>query len=67
MNKATLEKLAKNPHYKLTPEQEAELGSQNRQPMTAIGEFDRHNTDLPIHPTSPQVSQVNKRRKAKSE
>ena len=68
MNKTTLARLAKNPHYKLNPKQQEELAGEDRQPMETFGGFDIHDTALPLHPTSPPRSnRISKKTKQKQE
>lgn len=73
MNKYTLEKLKKNPHYKISAAQLQDLEDEEREPMTEIGtavktfgELSKHVTDIPKHPVRPKVV-VHKKRIDKTE
>jgi len=53
MNKYMLERLSKNPHYKMSKEQKREFEIQNREPMIKFGEpeiekntFAKHKTNV---------------------
>jgi hypothetical protein len=56
MNKSTLIKLASNPHYKMTPEQQEEyqnyLKEENNVPVKNKKTFTTHNFDTNKHNTS---------------
>lgn len=54
MNIQTLERLAKNPHYKLSAKQKEELARHKRKPMVEFGVPPIHNTDLDIHETGQE-------------
>ncbi len=54
MNIHTLEKLEKNPHYKMSLKQKAELAKSKRKPMVEFGGIKKHDNKLPIHPTGPK-------------
>lgn len=54
MNRETLERLARNPHYKLSAKQKEELAKIDRKPMVEFGVPSIHNTDLPIHETGQE-------------
>ncbi len=51
MNIETLKQLAKNPHYKLSAKQKAELDAVERKPMVTFGSLNTHSNDLPLHNT----------------
>lgn len=55
MDEKTLEKLRKNPHYKISAKnmRNIKLTSTRKEPMVAFGRPELHNTDRPIHPTGP--------------
>jgi len=55
MNRDTLERLARNPHYKLSAKQKEELAKIDRKPMVEFGVPPIHNTDLPIHETGQET------------
>lgn len=49
MNREMLERLKKNPHYKLTPEQEAEYEKMTKSPMVTFGKVPKHNNSFDKH------------------
>ena len=51
MNIQTLRKLEKNPHYKLSEKQKAELAAARRKPMVEFGSIKKHSNKKPIHDT----------------
>lgn len=50
MDKATIERLKKNPHYKPTPGQ---LVPDEEDNVRTFGILPKHNTVIPKHPTGP--------------
>lgn len=52
LNKATLENLKKNPHYKISAKQLAEAEREEAE-MITFGKLRKHSTGLPLHPTAP--------------
>lgn len=49
-DKKNLERLLKNPHYKMSEKQKAQLRALGVQHATSIP---RHNVDIPKHPQQP--------------
>lgn len=49
MNEATVNKLKKNPHYRMTADQQKPQAE--RAPMVEFGEPEIHDTNIPIHKT----------------
>lgn len=64
MNKQTLERLAKNPHYKPGSKQVIEP-EDKKEPMAQFGNFEQHSTDFERHQTEPRVEQINIAKKGK--
>lgn len=52
MDKETLLRLSRNPHYKLSDKQKEELARTQRVQMIQFGEPDLHNQSIPKHDTS---------------
>lgn len=50
MDEYTLKKLQRNPHYKLSDKQRAQLASCRRNPMVDIGTPQIHNNKVEKHP-----------------
>lgn len=59
MNERTLEKINKNPHYKMSKEQKIQFGEIKRKPMIQFGEPELNNNQFAKH----DVSVVQKREK----
>lgn len=51
MNKQTLERLQKNPFYKMSPSQKAEAQSIDRPPMVEFGSVPTHSNQFQKHTT----------------
>jgi hypothetical protein len=49
MDKETLLKLKKNPHYKMSREQKISLSNLTRRPMIEFGSLPKHDNTLNIH------------------
>ena len=65
MNLHTLKQLAKNPHYKLSDKQKAELATEDRKPMVTFGSVDKHSNKLPVHQTGQRKRRITQRRNEK--
>lgn len=53
MDRETLERLAANPHYKMSAKQLAALRQLRGQPVEHPSDFPRHDTDFQRHDTDP--------------
>jgi len=53
MNKATVDRLKNNPHYKFSAQQRAELEKEDKPEMVEFGAVPLHNQNVPVHPTGP--------------
>lgn len=49
MDRRTLERLKKNPHYKMTPKQEEELAYMEKTPMVSFGKVPTHDNSFDKH------------------
>jgi len=49
MNLQTLLRLERNPHYKLSAKQKAELAQLRKKPMVPFGKVPTHNQGINIH------------------
>lgn len=65
MNRDTLLKLKNNPHYKLSPKQEAELSNMERPEMMPIGVPETHNVIESHHNQSFPVQKSTSNQKPK--
>lgn len=65
MNKSTLDRLAQNPHYKLSEKQQAEQQKVNRPPMASFGGFDRNTNEFQTHPNEPKPQSMPSKRSSK--
>lgn len=54
MDRETLERLAANPHYKMTPEQIEALHTLQEKDIRHKPSFPKHPTDFKRHPIMPQ-------------
>lgn len=54
MNRQDLERLASNPHYKMSPAQIKELAQLRQQDVQPSFDFDKHDTGFAKHSTKPR-------------
>lgn len=49
MNRATLEKLQQNPHYKISGKQRTQVEDEDREDMVEFGQVKMHGQAVPVH------------------
>ncbi len=63
MDLATLKKLQRNPHYKLSDKQKKELRDAERKPIKSFGSPETHNAEIPKHEVKVKRSRKSRKKK----